>query len=241
MSASPTLRVEDYAKTFTLHEQGKQLPSAQGVNLAVHAGALTALIGPTGSGKSSVLKGIYRSYLPSRGRLRYRCASGEEIDLARADEHRILELRRDEIAFVTQFLFCLPRQATLDVVAQPLVARGVGRDEARARAAEGLAALDLPERLWSLSPATFSGGEKQRVNLARGLVSCPRLLLLDEPTASLDPRTAERVVVQIEQLKAKGVAMLAVFHQPDITRRLAEHVVELAPPAAAEPVIEECA
>jgi alpha-D-ribose 1-methylphosphonate 5-triphosphate synthase subunit PhnL len=241
MTMSPVLRVEDYAKTFTLHEQGKRLPSAQHVNLTVYAGALTALIGPTGAGKSSVLKGVYRSYLPSHGRLRYRSASGEDIDLAQADEQRILALRRDEIAFVTQFLFCLPRQATLDVVARPLVARGLARDVARAQAAEVLAALDLPTRLWSLSPATFSGGEKQRVNLARGLVARPRLLLLDEPTASLDPKTAECVIAQIERLKGVGVAMLAVFHQPDITRRLAEHVVELAPPVTQESVIEECA
>jgi alpha-D-ribose 1-methylphosphonate 5-triphosphate synthase subunit PhnL len=241
MNRSPILRVVDYAKTFTLHEQGKRLPSAHAVNLAVYAGALTALIGPTGAGKSSVLKGIYRSYLPSRGRLHYRSAHGEDIDLAQADEQRILALRRDEIAFVTQFLFCLPRQATLDVVAQPLVARGLTRETARIQAAEVLAALDLPARLWSLPPATFSGGEKQRVNLARGLVARPRLLLLDEPTASLDPKTAERVIAQIEQLKGAGVAMLAVFHQPEITRRLAEHVVELAPPVTQESVIEECA
>jgi alpha-D-ribose 1-methylphosphonate 5-triphosphate synthase subunit PhnL len=235
------LRVEGYTKQFLLHARGKLIPSAADVNLTVRAGRLTALVGPTGAGKSSVLKGIYRSYLPSRGRLRYRSARGEDIDLAQADEHRILELRRDEIAFVTQFLFCLPRQATLDVVGQPLVARGLERAAARAAAAEVLAALDLPERLWGLSPATFSGGEKQRVNLARGLVARPRLLLLDEPTASLDPKTAERVVGRIEQLKGEGVAMLAVFHQPDITRRLADQVVELLPPGGAEPAIEECA
>jgi alpha-D-ribose 1-methylphosphonate 5-triphosphate synthase subunit PhnL len=226
---SPVLRVEGYAKQFSLHEQGVVIPSSHDVNMEVDAGSLTALIGPTGSGKSSVLKGIYRTYLPSAGRLLYTTAAGKRVDLARTDEHRIIELRRDEIGFVTQFLHFLPRQPTDLVVAQPLVQRGRPVEEARALAHEMLTALNLPERLWGVSPATFSGGEKQRVNLARGLVSRPRLLLLDEPTASLDPATSERVVRLIEALKQEGVAMLAVFHQPELVKRLADRVVELQP------------
>lgn len=228
------LRVEGYAKHFYLHEQHKRIPSAHNISFTVHAGCLTALIGPTGAGKSSVLKGIYRTYLPSAGRILYRDALGHELDLVLASEHQILELRRREIGFVTQFLHCLPRQATLDVVAQPLLGQGVPRDEARQRAAGLLAAMKLPERLWSVSPATFSGGERQRVNLARGFIARPRLLLLDEPTASLDPATAECVISLIEGLKAAGTAMLAIFHHPDTTRRLADQVVELAPPPAVE-------
>lgn len=227
---APILQVEAYAKHFHLHEQNKRIPSSHNVHLTVHAGSLTALIGPTGAGKSSVLKGIYRTYLPSAGRILYRDALGHEIDLVRASEHQILELRRREIGFVTQFLHCLPRQSTLDVVAQPLFALGVERQEARQRAAELLAAMNLPERLWSVSPATFSGGERQRVNLARGFIAKPRLLLLDEPTASLDPATAEKVITLIEGLKAQGTAMLAIFHQMELTRRLADQVVELALP-----------
>ena len=145
----------------------------------------------------------------------------------------MLQLRHEEIGFVTQFLFCLPRQSTLDVVAHPLVVRGMSREAAREKAAEMLASLNLPERLWSISPATFSGGEKQRVNLARGLVARPRLLLLDEPTASLDPVTAERVITLIEQIKAEGVAMLAIFHHPELTQRLGDCVVALTPPPVA--------
>ena len=181
------LQVDGFGKHFQLHEQGKLIPSSYDVSFSVRSGQLTALIGPTGAGKSSVLKGIYRSYLPSAGRILYRNAMGHELDLALASEHQILELRRREIAFVTQFLHCLPRQSTLDVVAQPLFSLGVSRDESRRRAAELLFAMNLPERLWSVSPATFSGGERQRVNLARGFIAKPRLLLLDEPTASLDP------------------------------------------------------
>ncbi|OFZ96381.1 MAG: phosphonate C-P lyase system protein PhnL [Betaproteobacteria bacterium RBG_19FT_COMBO_58_11] len=237
----PILQVEGYGKHFQLHEQNKLIPSSHNVSFSVRAGELTALIGPTGAGKSSVLKGIYRTYLPSAGRILYRDAMGHELDLALASEHQILELRRCEIGFVTQFLHCLPRQATLDVVAQPLLGLGVPREEARQRAADLLSAMNLPERLWSVSPATFSGGERQRVNLARGFIAKPRLLLLDEPTASLDPKTAECVIGLIEGLKAEGTAMLAIFHHPETTRRLADQVVELAPPPAVEELLKEIA
>lgn len=237
----PILRVEGYCKHFQLFEQGKLIPSAANVNLAVYPGRLTALVGPTGSGKSSVLKGIHRTYLPSSGRLLYTTASGQVLNLAQATEHQMLQLRRQEIGFVTQFLHCLPRQSAETVVAQPLLARGAARDEAIARARELLARLAVPERLWGVPPATFSGGEKQRVNLARGLIARPRLLLLDEPTASLDPATSERVVELLAELKRDGIAMLAVFHQPALTRRLVDEVVELAPPVAATDLIQEYA
>jgi alpha-D-ribose 1-methylphosphonate 5-triphosphate synthase subunit PhnL len=238
---SPVLRVEGYSKQFSLHEQNVVIPSSHDVNLQVDAGSLTALIGPTGSGKSSVLKGIYRTYLPTAGRLRYTTAAGEEVDLAQADEHRILELRRNEIGFVTQFLHFLPRQPTDLVVAQPLIQRGMALTEARTVAREMLAALNLPERLWSISPATFSGGEKQRVNLARGLVAKPRLLLLDEPTASLDPATSERVVRLIQQPKHEGVAILAIFHQLELVERMADCAVEIPLPIKAQPSLEDIA
>ena len=226
------LNVEGYAKQFLLHERGKLIPSAANVNLTVRAGRLTALVGPTGAGKSSVLKGIYRTYLPSSGRLLYRDAQGHITDLALASEHQVLALRRREIGFVTQFLHCLPRKSALDVVAEPLFARGVVAEEARGRAADLLAQLAVPSHLWNVPPATFSGGEKQRVNLARGLIAQPRLLLLDEPTASLDPATTERVVAHIESLKDTGIAMLAIFHHPDLVKRLADDVIELSPPIA---------
>lgn len=236
---TPILQVDGYRKQFTLHEQHKLIPSACNVSFSVRPGELTALIGPTGAGKSSILKGIYRTYLPSSGRILYRDTQDHELDLALASEHQILELRRREIGFVTQFLHCLPRQATLDVVAQPLYALGVARDEARLRAKDLLTAMQLPQRLWSVSPTTFSGGERQRVNLARGFITKPRLLLLDEPTASLDTATAECVVRLIEELKVNGTAMLAIFHHPDTTRRLADQVVEILPPAAIDSFIKE--
>jgi alpha-D-ribose 1-methylphosphonate 5-triphosphate synthase subunit PhnL len=233
------LSVENYTKHFCLHDRGKLIPSAANVNLTVRAGRLTALVGPTGSGKSSVLKGIYRTYLPSDGRLLYRDADGHVIDLALATEHQVLRLRHHEIGFVTQFLHCLPRRGALDVVAEPLVARGVPREDARLKAGALLARLSVPERLWGVPPATFSGGEKQRVNLARGLIAHPRLLLMDEPTASLDPCTTDQVVQLITEMKQKGTGILAIFHAPELVERLADDVVELALPVAATDLIEE--
>lgn len=233
------LTIENYAKTFHLHERNKQIPSASHVNLTVHPGRLTALIGPTGAGKSSVLKGVYRTYLPSSGRILFRTKAGNVVDLVHASEHHILELRKQEIGFVTQFLHCLPRKSAIDVVAEPLFARGVDAAEARVRAEKLLEQLAVPNHLWNVPPSTFSGGEKQRVNLARGLIAQPRLLLLDEPTASLDPATTERVVAHIQGLKETGIGMLAIFHHPDLVRRLADDVVELSPPLAIVKSVEE--
>ena len=238
---SPILRVEGFEKHFQLHEQDKLIPSSQDVNLEVYSGKLTALVGPTGAGKSTILKGIYRTYLPTAGRLLFTAEDGSQIDLASADEHQILDLRRNEIAFVTQFLHFLPRQSTLNVVAQPLIQRGWPIDDAKDEARDLLAAMKLPNSLWEISPATFSGGEKQRVNLARGLIAKPRLLLLDEPTASLDTKTTERIINLIESLKHEGVAMLAIFHQPELVKRLAEIVVEVQPPANSNLILEEIA
>lgn len=236
----PVLKVEGLTKHFQLHDQQKLIPSCADVNLEVHAGQLSALVGPTGAGKSSVLKCVYRSYLPCAGRMLYADGSGHTIDLALASEHQMLALRSSEIGFVTQFMHCLPRKSTLDVVGAPLLARGASRGHAHDRAADLLTRLNLPERLWALPPATFSGGEKQRVNLARGLIARPRLLLLDEPTASLDPLTTERVIELLQAIKAEGVAMLAIFHQPELVTRLAERVVELTRPVAATELLETC-
>jgi alpha-D-ribose 1-methylphosphonate 5-triphosphate synthase subunit PhnL len=224
---TPILTVEKLSKRFFLHEQKAFIPSCDDVDLTVYNKKMTALVGPTGCGKSSVLKCIYRTYLPRGGRILYHDETGHTTDLVQASDHRILELRKRDIGFVTQFLHCLPRKATLDVVGEPLVVRGEKKEGARDAAADILRLLDVPERLWHVPPATFSGGEKQRVNLARGLISSPRLLLLDEPTASLDPDTTERVIDLLSSIKTRGVGMLAVFHHPELVRRLADHVVEL--------------
>lgn len=225
---SRCLTVEGLCKQFELHEQGQTIPSCSDVNLSVDSGSLTALVGRTGAGKSSVMKCIYRTYLATAGRILYHDADGHTTDLVTASEQRIIELRIKDIGFVTQFLHCLPRKSALDVTCQPLIARGIDRESAREQAAEMLSWLRVPERLWSVPPATFSGGEKQRINLARGLIAKPRLLLLDEPTASLDPATTENVITLIDRIKSQGVAVLAIFHQPELVERLADQVAELS-------------
>ncbi|MEX3967879.1 phosphonate C-P lyase system protein PhnL [Paraburkholderia sp. EG286B] len=235
---SAILTVENLSKHFTLHDQNKTIPSCANVSFTVEPGALSALIGPTGAGKSSVLKCIYRTYLPSAGRALYRTVAGDTVDLAQASEHEVLALRKHEIGFVTQFLHCLPRKAAVDVVAEPMLVRGATRADARDKARGLLDALNVPERLWEVPPATFSGGEKQRVNLARGLAARPRLLLLDEPTASLDPRTTDKVVEILQAIKAEGVAMLAIFHHPELVTCLADQVIELAPPVVRQSLSE---
>lgn len=225
---NPILQIENLNKHFTLHEQGVQIPSCCGVNLTATTGELTALVGPTGAGKSSVLKCVYRTYLPSSGSMLFTQGDGTAIDLSNASESEMLHLRERDIGFVTQFLHCLPRKAAVEIVAAPLVRQGESIVNARDKARELLNTLNVPERLWNVPPATFSGGEKQRVNLARGLIAKPRLLLLDEPTASLDPHTTDRVVDLLNSIKQQGVAMLAIFHHPALVDRLADQVVELA-------------
>jgi alpha-D-ribose 1-methylphosphonate 5-triphosphate synthase subunit PhnL len=230
----PILDVADLGKRFLLHERGKTVPGPSGVFFTAEPGTLVALAGASGLGKSSLLRCIYRTYLPSEGRILYSAASGEVLDLATAPEPRIVALRAQEIAFVTQFLHVLPRVSTLGTVARPLRRLGVAAVEAEARAAMLLDALGLPRHLWDVPPATFSGGERQRVNIAAGLVTQPRLLLLDEPTASLDPESRDRAIALIEAEKARGTAIVAIFHDPALVARLADRRVVLAVPVPAE-------
>ncbi|GAB4238886.1 MAG: ATP-binding cassette domain-containing protein [Stanieria sp.] len=230
MSENTILEINNLSKIFFLHEQNKSLPSAQDISFPVYAGKLTALTGASGVGKSSILKCIYRTYLSTRGAIYYYTEEGEKLDLALISEREILQLRRGDLSFVTQFLHCLPRQSTIDVVAKPLFDLGIEREEARDRAKNLLREIQLPERLWTLSPTTFSGGEKQRVNLARATIFNPRLLLLDEPTASLDSASVERVVKMIQRIKQAGTAILAILHDLDLVKEIADFEVKLSTP-----------
>jgi alpha-D-ribose 1-methylphosphonate 5-triphosphate synthase subunit PhnL len=180
--------VRELTKVFVLHNRNAaRLSVLEDVSLSVTGGECVALVGPSGAGKSTLLRCLYGNYLASTGAVRI-CHEGAWVDLARADPREILAVRRSSLGYVSQFLRVIPRVATLDVVAEPLRELGVDANTARGRAAALLARLHLPERLWHLPPATFSGGEQQRVNIARGLIAEKPVLLLDEPTASLDTR-----------------------------------------------------
>ncbi|OHV38099.1 MULTISPECIES: phosphonate C-P lyase system protein PhnL [Pseudofrankia] len=237
-AAPPILAVSGVDKTFTMHLQGDQrLPVLRGLTFEVHAGECVALGGVSGAGKSSILKMVYGNYAADRGSIVLRrpgaTADGGVIDIAAADPRQVLGARRDTMGYVSQFLRCVPRVGALQVVAEPLVERGVPAARARERAAELLARLAIPERLWSLPPATFSGGEQQRVNIARGFVTELPLLLLDEPTASLDARNRDVVTELIREKRARGVAMLGIFHDAAVREAVADRVlpVEMFAPA----------
>ncbi|MGJ5178325.1 phosphonate C-P lyase system protein PhnL [Bradyrhizobium oligotrophicum] len=225
--------IENAEKTFTMHLQGGiALPVVRGVSFQVKAGECVVLSGPSGAGKSSILKMIFGNYRCDDGRIGVR-HQGEMMNLARAEPRLVLNARRQTIGYVSQFLRAVPRVAALDVVAEPLIAAGQSRDDARARAGVLLRRLNIPERLWSLPPSTFSGGEQQRVNIARGFISDVPILLLDEPTASLDAANRAVVVDLIAAKKQDGVAMLAIVHDDEIRTEIADRTVDVTSFAAA--------
>ncbi|UFZ04256.1 phosphonate C-P lyase system protein PhnL [Bradyrhizobium ontarionense] len=220
-------------KTFTMHLQGGiMLPVVRGVSFQVRAGECVVLSGPSGAGKSSILKMIFGNYRCDAGRIDVR-HQGEMTDLARAEPRLVLNARRQTIGYVSQFLRAVPRVPALDVVAEPLVAAGLSRDQSRVRAGALLRRLNIPERLWSLPPSTFSGGEQQRVNIARGFISEVPILLLDEPTASLDAANRAVVVDLIAAKKQAGVAMIAIVHDDEIRADIADRTVDVTSFAAA--------
>ena len=235
-SSPAALIVSDVAKTFTMHLQGGiELPVVKSVNFELQAGECAVLGGPSGAGKSSILKMVYGNYAVNEGSILVR-SQGNVLDLAIADPREVLAIRRDIIGYVSQFLRTLPRVSAIDVVAEPLIARGHEREQSLARARDMLARLNLPERLWSLPPATFSGGEQQRVNIARGFITDHPILLLDEPTASLDAKNRAVVVDLIKAKKAEGVAMLGIFHDDDVRAEVADRIIDVtgfSPRAAA--------
>ncbi|UPJ63065.1 phosphonate C-P lyase system protein PhnL [Bradyrhizobium sp. 191] len=225
--------VADAQKTFTMHLQGGiELPVVRGVTFHVNPGECVVLSGPSGAGKSSILKMIFGNYRCDSGRIGIR-HRGALVDLAAAEPRQILNIRRSTIGYVSQFLRAVPRVATVDVVAEPLIVNGMARADAQARAGELLHRLNIPERLWQLPPATFSGGEQQRVNIARGFISDLPILLLDEPTASLDAANRAVVVELVAEKKRQGVAMVAIVHDDEIRHLIAERIVDVASFAAA--------
>jgi alpha-D-ribose 1-methylphosphonate 5-triphosphate synthase subunit PhnL len=228
----PAIVVEDLCKTFTLHTQGgQQLPVLRGVHLDVVPGECVALADPSGSGKSTLLRCIYGNYRPQTGRILVRHGNGL-VDIVGAEPRTILDVRRRSLGYVSQFLRVIPRVPTLEVVAEPLRALGAGPGEARTRAAAMLERLGIPERLWTLSPVTFSGGERQRVNVARGLAAGHPILLLDEPTASLDAGSCTLVVALLQETRRAGTAMLGTFHDGEVRALVSTRLATLHGAAA---------
>ncbi|PPJ48277.1 phosphonate C-P lyase system protein PhnL [Rhizobium sp. KAs_5_22] len=222
------LVVSEVSKSFTMHlRDGLRLPVVANVSFSVASGECVVLGGPSGIGKSSILKMLYGNYAVDAGQILIK-HKDRIIDIASADPRSVLEVRRATLGYVSQFLRTVPRVATIDVVAEPLVARGVAAEQARERAAELLEKLNLPRDLWQLPPATFSGGEQQRVNIARGFITDHRILLLDEPTASLDAANRAVVVEMIRAKKAAGVALLGIFHDEEVREAVADRVLDVS-------------
>ncbi|HRF46762.1 MAG TPA: ATP-binding cassette domain-containing protein [Anaerolineales bacterium] len=222
----PLLEVHDLAKTFDVHQLGRRIIVFEYLSFALATGQFLLVTGANGVGKSTLLRCLYRTYRASGGQALYHAQAGP-IDLARAADVDIAELRREEIGFVTQFLRPRPRVSAVELVAEPLLTLGRSWEDAEREAKHWLADFGLKADIWPAYPTTFSGGEQQKVNLARALIAPRRLLLLDEPTASLDRRAREALVRRLADLKQQGVAMLGVFHHPEPIAHLVDVEVSL--------------
>lgn len=216
--------LKDVSKTFTLHNQGSAvIEVVSGVSFSVAPGECVALTGASGAGKSTLMRMIYGNYLTQAGSIRI-----DGVDIVQAEPRTLIALRRDVLGYVSQFLRVVPRVPTLDVVADPLRAVGVPADAAQDRAAQLLTQLNIPERLWPLSPTTFSGGEQQRVNIARGFAHEYPAMLLDEPTASLDATNRDVVLGLIENAKARGAAIIGIFHDEAARNRVCDREIDVS-------------
>jgi alpha-D-ribose 1-methylphosphonate 5-triphosphate synthase subunit PhnL len=224
---SEALAVQGLHKRFRVHSIERDVHALRGVDLRVGAGEHVALIGTSGAGKSTLLKCVWRSYRPSSGEIWLGHRDGTRTDLAAADDRQVAQIRRREIGYVGQFLRAEPRRSVMDVVSRAGIRRGAALSAAVDLAADALRAVDIAEDLWSTSPTVLSGGEQQRVNLAAGTLNPPRLLLLDEPVASLDARNRDSVLDLVARLTAQGVAVLSVFHDLEAVRVLATRVILL--------------
>lgn len=222
------LRVENLSKTFVLHHQhGIRLPVLANATLEVKSGECVVLHGHSGSGKSTLLRSLYANYLPDEGHIWVK-HNDEWLDIVQAPARDVLAVRRQTIGWVSQFLRVIPRISALEVVMQPLLDLGVSRDVCEDKASMLLTRLNVPERLWNLAPSTFSGGEQQRVNIARGFIVDYPILLLDEPTASLDAKNSAAVVALIMEAKQRGAAVVGIFHDESVRNQVADRLHNMA-------------
>jgi alpha-D-ribose 1-methylphosphonate 5-triphosphate synthase subunit PhnL len=232
------VEVNHLSKTFELHIlHDKMIPALHDIELDIAEGEIIGLTGKSGSGKSSLMKCLYRTYMATGGEILYYSREGV-VDLVKASDHEIIALRRSEIRYCSQFLSVIPRVSAIDVVAEPLARTEKNRDLARSRAKDLLEALGLPTALWDAFPVTFSGGEQQRINVARAIIARPRLLLIDEPTASLDTRTKDVVIGLIRDLKQGGTSVLCISHDEYTLERLADRRLHLQSGRITNPITE---
>lgn len=223
------IAVRGLSKTFTLYTQGgARLHVLESVDLDVSAGECIALSGPSGAGKSTLLRCLAANYQPTAGQVWIRHA-GAFTDIVTAEPSAIIDMRRHTVGWVSQFLRVIPRVPAIDIVGEPILAQGRSTEDAREASAELLRRLNVPERLWSLAPATFSGGEQQRVNVARGLAARHPILLVDEPTASLDEANRDVVVELLTEARLAGAAIVGIFHDPAVRERVATRVFTVDP------------
>jgi alpha-D-ribose 1-methylphosphonate 5-triphosphate synthase subunit PhnL len=222
------LEIVDLQKRFELHILNEKLIEAlHQVSLDVNEGEIVALTGKSGSGKSSLMKCIHRTYLSSSGKILYRNGQGETVDLASATDYEILRIRKTEMTYCSQFLQVIPRVSAMDVVASGLLARGRSIEECRRATSECFERLSLPTELWDAYPSTFSGGEQQRVNIARAMISRPRILLVDEPTASLDLKTKDAVIDMLLELKQAGTSIILITHDEHTLTKMSDRSLHL--------------
>lgn len=222
------LEIKNLSKIFKLHQlNGTEITGFQDINFSVDEGEFLALQGSSGTGKSSILKSIYRTYLVTSGDIHYYYDKNRSINIAKAEESDILKLRKNEIGYISQFLKALPRVSCANLVAQPLIDLGESQTIAIKKAKELLNDFNIKEELFDISPLTFSGGEQQRVNIARGIIAPKPLLLLDEPTASLDEKNTNIVIDKLKRLKKNGVSMIGIFHSKEVMQNIADKVYDL--------------
>ena len=221
-----TIEVKGLSKRFTMHIlNDKVIHAIQNLDFFIKEGEIVGLAGKSGAGKSTLIKCIYRTCIPSKGEIIYNSKKFGKIDLAKADDYEILALRKSEMTYCSQFLSVIPRVTAIDVVAVSLVSKGEAWGNARQIAKEYLSKLGLDEELWDAYPSTFSGGEQQRINVARAIISKPHFLLIDEPTASLDQKTKDIVINMVLDLKNQGTSVLCITHDPYTMEHIADRVI----------------